>query len=1165
MLEPMQDLPRTIGPYKILGALGRGGMGVVYRGEHGGSGQAAAVKTVRAPSEELLSSIRREIHTLARATHPGIVRILDEGVEDALPWYAMELIQGVPLRRWASRTAAKSTATLEAAEDLSWWTRSLEAAGAGPASLEARPTAPLHEVLTLVRRLCAPLGFLHGEGMVHRDLKPENVLVRPDGWPVLVDFGLAAQFGGPVSREALEVSGRIAGTALYMAPEQARGELVDARADLYALGCILYELLTGRPPFVGRSTAQVLRQQLEAPPVPPSRLAEGLPEELDGLVLRLLAKQPRQRPGHADDVAAALARLGAEDGLATMGPQPRPYLYRPGLAGRDAALQQLDAALERLDEGRGGLLLIGGESGVGKTRLLLELSLRAERRDVRVLAGQSTERGGHPLEPLRRPLQRVADRCRERGPEAVEQLLGRHAKLLAQYEPALATLPGLEAVPLPPELSADAARLRLFGALMQTFGALAEEAPLLLLLDDLQWVDDLTAGFLEYLLRAGGEAWQVPRVLVVGTYRTEEIEVTRASLLHGLLDAPQVARIGLGRLGEAEVGAIAGDMLALEAAAPRDLSGYLARRSEGNPFFVAEYLRAAVAAGLLWRDAQGRWQVAEPAETRATARDYDALPLPHSLQELVGRRLQDLSEAARGLLDAAAVLGRETGLGLLGRILSDPEPQLFDASAELLRRQVLEEAGPGDLRFVHDTIRKVAYERIGPAQRSSLHRSAAEALEALPDQEARLAELAHHWEQAGELLLARERALAAARRARRCFAYGEAERLYRTHLRLTPRPTPESIQARNELGWDVLSVQGRGRDALPELLLALEEARGLGDRPSTAVSLSSLGKLYWTIGRNEEATAAFERALELARELGDRQLEGNVLDSLGVLHTHRGQVKKARQLFEQALDIARAQGDRQLEAQTLANLAVVDCYEGRLSEARALSQQGLSIVQAIGDRIWEGYTLDNLGVIDFRAGQLEPAHVQFEQAVAIARQVGDRRLEGIGVGHLAMVRVEQGSLASALELFNQALAIICEVGDRRFEGVWRSTQAIVERRLGRFSDARRSLTRAEALLRETSHLHDLILAVCEIGHLELAEGRSCRAELEKARALAAAFQDRPQSEIEKNLARLERAEALFAAGQPGRLLWGECVEDLPEALRPPGRQGPRPEGARAGA
>jgi serine/threonine protein kinase/predicted ATPase len=1257
----MDDAPETVGPYRILGILGHGGMGVVYRGERRDSGQLVAIKTVRVPRESLLSGIRREIHALARAAHPGIVRIVDEGLHDGLPWYAMELVQGVPLRRWASRADTPSTATLAEPDESAWWTWSLgsgepgrgvrpgavlergEAAKAGSGRPTAWQAQPLQELLTLVRRLCSPLAFLHGEGLVHRDLKPENILIvdgRPEpgagserrararsgsdrnrghrqessvaprsesllptpdsrlpsssAWPVLVDFGLAARFGGPVSREALELSGLVVGTAHYMAPEQVRGELVDARADLYSLGCILYELLTGRPPFLGRGPAQVLRQQVEAEPLPPSRLVEGLPAELEELVLRLLAKPRRQRPGHADDVATALARLGAESGSAEVEPRPRAYLYRPGLAGREAALQELDAALQRLDEGRGGLLLIGGESGAGKTRLLLELSLRAERRELRVLAGLAAEQGGQPLEALRRPLQALADRCREHGPETAERLLGRQGRLLAAYEPALAGLPGHEAWPQPAELPAAAARSRLYSALARTFSALAEQAPLLLLLDDLQWADDLTIGFLESLLRSGLAA---EPLLIVGTYRTEEVGARQVSTLQSLIEGPEVIRVRLGRLDAAAIAGMVGDMLALSQV-PRAFSAYLARQSEGNPFFVAEVLRAAVDGGLLWRDEQGRWQVAEPAEAEATEADFEALALPRSLQELVGRRLQDLSTPAIELLQAAAVLGRETGIEVPGRMLRRAEPELFEAAAELLRRQVIEESGPGELRFVHDTIRKVAYEAIGSQSRSRLHRAAAEALEVRSGRDAPLAALAHHWEQAAEPERAQACYLAAARQARERYAHAEAERLYRAYLRLVHSASDQSLAARRELAVEVLQLQGRNREALEELQAASEQAANNGDLGIQATLLRDLGLIHRVTGRFEEARTLYERALALDRQSGRREHEAKILSELAYLCAHRGPVDQAGPLYGQALALARRIGDRLVEIKILMNLSDLHVLQGRIEEASGLCEQALALAREAGHRPYEGTALMNLAVARAWQGRTQEAHALYEQALGVAREsgyrqlecntlinlamlhfgqgridearrlyeqalgavreIGDRWQEGMMLGQLAGISLGEGRIDEARRLYEQALARAREMGDRRSEATLLASRARLERLSGQLGEAESDAVSAEAVFDELAAPSELSIALCERGHLLLAQGRSGRPLLEEARRVGGTIGRGPDIEAQRVLGRLERAQAAFEAGAPERLWRGECIEDLPEPLRPAGFRPPAP-------
>jgi serine/threonine protein kinase/predicted ATPase len=1259
MIQARQE---TIGPYRVLGVLGRGGMGVVYRCERLDTGAPAAVKTVSVPEASMLASIRREIHALARIRHPGVVRVLDEGLEAGVPWYAMELLQGVSLRRACAELAgfpdtAASTGPLPPTRTLldadtpePWWTQSLApgtrrisppagvvgpAATPGPAARLRPPAAggALPQILSLVRRLCTPLAFLHGEGIVHRDLKPENILITgrrqkargrrqkargrrqwaegrrqaqetapppascllPPAFPVLVDFGLVARFG---SREALEAAGGAAGTLEYMAPEQILGDLVDARADLYALGCILYELLTGRRPFQGRTGAEVIRAHLRTGPPPPSELVEGVPPQLDALVLALLAKRPQDRLGHATDLAAALVELGAEAEPVDPGPRPKAYLYRPGFFGRDAALGELCRRLEALASGAGAVVLVGGESGVGKTRLILEMAREAERREMPVLTGQcqplsSEESGAEPLGPLRRALQSVADRCREHGPAETLRLLGRNGRLLALYEPALGSVPGLETQPEPPELPPDAARQRLDAALAETFGALAEGRGLVLVLDDLQWADELTLGFLESLLRfVSGGVHGRARLLAVGAYRSEEVGQRPASPLRRLLDAPAAVRLELPRLEQTAVGDMVRDMLAL-AAAPEAFARFLARHSEGNPFFVAEYLRVAVAEGLLYRDAAGMWQVAEEGEEEATEAVYAALPLPGSVRELVGRRLAGLSEPARGLLEAACVLGREADTELALRLAEQaglPGAAVhLEALDELIRRQVLEETGAGRLRFVHDKIREAAYERLGPRLRTGLHRAAALSIEARfrDAREEHLAELGSHWEHAGCPARARRFYLQGARRAWPRYAHKEAERLYRAFLSLVEVPDVESVSARNELARQVLTSCGRYAEAEAEFQRASQEAHGLGDPDSEGVAFLGLAIVQRFQSRAAEAQASFESCLGLFRKLGRRDREAEALSNLAIFYHNQGRFEEAQGLFEEAAATFRTLGNRSSEASNLSNLAELHFQQGRVETARSLREEALALSRQLGDRRMEGITLGNLANFDVHQGRFEAAASRYEEALAIHRRIGNRISEGVVLGNLANVRFSQGRIEEATALYEQALAIQRGLGDRRGEANTLNNLALLASEQGRIEEAtalydssmqahqatgstmnqaqtlcflatlvRRAygdldraehlLDQAEVWLRQTGH-STLALCLCERGHVALARGRSGRGALQEARETAERMRAGPESQSGAAIAQLERAVAEFEAGRP--LFQGECVQDLPQGLR----------------
>lgn len=808
--ELTQGFPARIGPYEVLGPLGQGGVGVVFRARHAETGTLVALKTVRKRTTAHLSSVRREILALHRLSHPGIVRILDGGVADGRPWYAMELLSGVTLSHAiggshadASTIPSRTLARAIARDPSSGAVRFRRPAASGK----------LDELLTLFRLLCAPLAYLHGEGIVHRDIKPSNVFIRPDGTPVLMDFGLVGRWRGALGREILEETQTFGGTLVYMAPEQVRGEVGDARSDLYALGCTLYEAVTGMVPFedFGPTGAPT-----EIVPVPPSEIVIGVPRGLDDLVLRLLAKDPRDRIGHADDVAQALAALGAGDWPRGSLPRGRAYLYQPRLVGRADALATM---LEGVDSSRklGGLLLLGGESGIGKTALAAEVARLAYQREYEVVTSECpaatpgrTERS-LPLLPFRPLLRRIVEHCVAGGKETTERIVGPWQKLLAGIEPAFAQLSGQSDVPEPAGLPVAAALERLLGALSETIVAFAHESTaLLLVVDDLHWADGLSLALLARLGTHENER-AAGRLVLLGTYRTEEA----GTWLPSLRELPRTLHVELGRLGAPDVSKMVADMLGI-AQAPLDLATYVARESEGNPFFVGEYLRAALDAGLLYRDAEGRWQKYEQSSETA-------LPLPHEVRALVERRLAALSPAARTLLDVAAVIGHDIEAELLislgeRRLSSRPqsERELVSELSELAARHLLVETARETLAFSHDTVRKVAYDSIAEDERRALHGLVAEAIEQDDAERGARAEhaalLAHHYRSAGDFAKALDYLERAGEAALAQSAGSEAAHSFREALELD-RKMELGAPAERRARWEAAlgrALQGTG-------------------------------------------------------------------------------------------------------------------------------------------------------------------------------------------------------------------------------------------------------------------------------------------------------------------------------------------------------------------
>ena len=264
--------PEHLGPWRIERRVGAGGMGNVYLGVHETTGERAAVKVLPAAmarEEGFEQRFSREIAALRKLSHRHIVRLFEDGVsDDGLLYYAMEFVDGVTLT----------------------------------ADIQSRRRLPWREVIERSRQLASALKAAHDAGIVHRDLKPGNLMVGPDGQLKLTDFGVASLFAS----ERLTRTGGIVGTADYMSPEQSRGQRCTARSDLYALGAVMYTMLTGRPPFTGETTAELLRKQQYGQFDLPSRYAPDMPMNLEELVCQLLEKDPSRRP---PDALVVLRRL----------------------------------------------------------------------------------------------------------------------------------------------------------------------------------------------------------------------------------------------------------------------------------------------------------------------------------------------------------------------------------------------------------------------------------------------------------------------------------------------------------------------------------------------------------------------------------------------------------------------------------------------------------------------------------------------------------------------------------------------------------------------------------------------------------------------------------------------------------------------------------------
>lgn len=645
------------GRYRVMEQLGRGGMGAVYRVIDQPTGRELALKRLTRDEPSFELRFRREFHQVAGLRHPRIVEVYSYGRDERGAFYTMELLSG---------------------KDLSML---------GP--------APVDEACLLLRDVASALAFLHARRLLHRDLAPRNVRCTVQGTAKLMDFGLIATHG---------ISGDVAGTPPFLAPESLRGQPLDHRADLFGLGALSYWLLTGRNAFPAR-TLKELEDAWKRRPPPPSSIAPAVPSSLDELVAALLSLDPVGRPASAAEV---IDRLGA---VAKLEPAPemevaRGYLASAPLVGRSREIGRVKKMLARAVAGTGGAVLVEAAAGTGKSRLLREVRLEAQVAGATVIAadGESDPRGPYGLlrELVRELLAAAPD-------ESLASARDRGSVLLRVLPELRPWLPDV-AVERPHGDPAQD-RMRLQTELAAWIEQIARARPLALLVDDVQRCDEATAAVLASLAHV---AKTCP--LFLGVARRTGEEVRAPAAVASFRDAGLVIR--LQGLAEADVLELVQSLFGDVRHGAR-LAAWMSRVAGGSPLYCAELARHLVEQGAV-RYAAGTWVL--PEEVGALG------ALPAGLADAMDARVRALSPLAREL---AEVLGVHGGALALADIVvlggEATENEVFGALDELVRREVLVGSDQG-YRFQHDVLREAVLRGLDDARKRSLHLRIAEAL-----------------------------------------------------------------------------------------------------------------------------------------------------------------------------------------------------------------------------------------------------------------------------------------------------------------------------------------------------------------------------------------------------------------------------------------------------
>ena len=1043
--------------YQIRELLGAGAMGAVYHVIDRLTGQDVALKRVRLPSpnesntntitdsQDVKIAISSEFRTLATLHHPNVVNVLDYGFDEhQQPYFTMNLIMD-----------AKTTR--------------------GAALGQSIPYK-----VDLLIQISQALSYIHRRGIIHRDLKPGNVLVTSQNQVKVLDFGVSYE------KEATgtNLGNTTVGTLTFMAPELFSDKPASIASDLYALGIIAYEMFAGKHPFSTDNIATLVTSVLHDKPD-----ISLLPRKIAPVIEQLLAKAPTDRYQAADEVikafCTAIERPIPKESVAVR----ESFLQASKFVGRQNELATLRNALNRTRAGKGEAWLIGGESGVGKSRLVEELRIRALVHGAIVLVGQGVENGGLPYQHWREPIRRLllnADM-------SIDEL-----SILKEIVPDIDTLLQKE-VPDIAELTGVDGQTRLIDTITTLFQractTLEDNQLIVVILEDLQWADESLTP-----LKSLITALENLPILVIGTYREDE-HPTLAQQLRNI----QIMR--LGRLREDEITNLSESILG-DVGKQEQIIDLVKRETEGNVFFIIEVVR-------------------ELAEMAGSLNNIDVSNLPSkifsgSIQQIIHRRLKQIPQDAKELLKIAAAIGRQLDLDLIELIQNSWRSEVnirgisLDDWLTLCANNAIIELQDGSWRFSHDKLRESILANLEEEEQPPLYRQVAQAVEALyPDNFDKSVALSEYWRLASnpnkelfyvllsadnarkinafrETINFTERALVLlsgsghlesnkVQRAQFTRQLGEAYGYTgdydkaRTYLKESIRLSKElnDLQgvalAFNTLGdidqdqgeyttatihhnvsltlfrqvndlhgiVDALTDLGRtaqGRGEYLEAKIRYQESlaisQDMDDKETIIETLDYLGGAAENQGAYDEARYYFEESLANCRQLGDQSRIANVLDNLGRIAEHQRNYDASQIYYNESLAIYRKHGNSLGSALVLGNLGGIALQQKKYSMAETYTEESLALFRKIDNRLGEALSLNSLGHIALRQEDFKQATEHYREALRICREVGVRGGIASGYNHLGMVAEQVGEHRIAHNYYLQSLEIRREMGDR---------------------------------------------------------------------------------------------------------------------------------------
>ncbi len=1085
-------------------------MGVVYQAIDPRTQHNVALKVLlphAAEEADGLLRFKREFRALARLRHPNIVRVIDAGIESDVPFIAMEYLEGRDVRR----------------------------------HLKALPEGPVRdrEMRRCLRQIFGALAHIHIRRIVHRDLKPENILVCSDGRVKLMDFGVARLLKTPTTNSGL------LGTFAYMAPEQVTNAEVDGRSDLYAVGILMYEILTGDYPFPVEPPAAALHHHVNTRPKLISKINESVDPQLVELAHKLLEKDPLDRLQTAEESFHYLADDDLPPPVDGNEESSMPgQLFTPRFVGRDQALGALNGIVDKAATGQGRLVLIEGPSGIGKTRLIGEFKSGIRRR-THVLVGQCTPESIGAYDPFQAVLDEIADIAARAPKDVTRRIVGRDVALVGAVSNRLAELGGPASTD---HLDPSERKIRLHKAIVGVIGRLALTRSVVLVIDDLHWAEPSTLELIwdaaRTLLapRPGGKSGETvcPVAIVLSRRSLAEGPDHSEALTRRLAQQKNILeQIQLRPLEQDGVVEMVRSMIGAQRPTER-LIKELTRATHGRPLMVQDVLQSWVEDGSLVRK-KGAWSFqGEPADLGQDEAAEPTGPQEQAFRDPSGpgdrsarpdpalAKLRRLTAPARTLLERLALLGRLLSAELVSAVADMDEGTFLDAIDGLVRANLLvEDVSHGSVRyrFYHDGFRETVARHLDPQRKAQTHLFIARQLERRF--RARRTELAHvlarHFKNGGQPVRAvRYLRLMAKAAASRGDLDAAMRRLRDATKVIDDLPTSPANQTRRLKilidQIDLLLDFGRPKEALdradpdaavsartPEVMaseLALRRAASqfalgrldealttlghMTERPPTrslgARSLALEGLARMSRGEYAQARAVLQAAHDIAVEAALHQLALDLDAKVGVVLLHQGNYEAALDKLEAGLEHARARGDAKALPELLGHIGMIQAARGNNTEALACLREAIELAEARGARSDIERWSGKLGMLLTDLGDFDSALPKLQQALDLAQESGSQQGEATWRGEIGAHHVRAGHSEKAQSELRRSLAISRDIGFALYEG-WAQVYLGAMTLEMSYDNFPEAIEHIEEGLEIAKRLHNSELWICALLHL----------------------------------------------------------------------------------